>query len=242
MPRLPFLIASSLGFLAAVAVSGAQTPPPADGPALTSTAPATTTAAAAETVPRTAPPTSTAVPATPAGNTVPTSTAPPPAPSTTGGASPGDGSPARTKPAAEAPSLSLALSTAPSLGILTPGSTASSAPAALRVTAVGTAWSLRVAADGSAGSPGRLRASRTPECRRGTEVLDRPLRLSVTAASASTVVDRPEYDLGALPNPRLAHGSASDVVWVVYRQRVGRDEQFAAGCAYSVSMTWTLSG
>ena len=143
--------------------------------------------------------------------------------------------------ASAAPAAALGISVpAASVGSLRPGQTATSLPVAIVVTGLPLeAWTLRV--EDPAGQPTDGRMLRSETCSLGVSSLADPLHLSFSGGLPSTDIVRPEYDLDSLSNPVVAQGSTPDTFNVQFSQEVGATEVLASGCAYSLSVRYTVA-
>jgi hypothetical protein len=137
--------------------------------------------------------------------------------------------------AVPASALGISLSAA-SVGTLSPGTTATSAVSPIIVTGLVTdSWALRV----SASNTGHM--TRSVGCTQGVTSLASPLHMATTRTLVTTTIDLASYDLGSQSNPVIAHGSTPDTVNVTYSQPVASSETLVTGCAYTVTLTYTVA-
>ena len=139
---------------------------------------------------------------------------------------------------ASASALGISVTGTGTLSGLQPGQTSTSPATALAVTGVLAPWSLSVTAEASP-TPGHLRSS-GPGCANSPAALAQPLHMDTVRGLPTTTVDRPALDLGSGAT-QLAHGTAADVLSVVYSQQVLTSEPLVSGCAYSITLTYTVS-
>jgi hypothetical protein len=129
---------------------------------------------------------------------------------------------------------------ATTLSALKPGSTATSGSAQIIVSGLPLeAWSLRVDDPAGLATDGHLLRSNV--CSLGVTSLASRLHLAFSGGLASTTIDRPQYDLDSASAPVVAHGTTPDAFNVSFSQAVGAGEALASGCAYSLTIRYTVS-
>jgi hypothetical protein len=141
--------------------------------------------------------------------------------------------------AAPAHALGISVPSSASLGALSPGTTASSPAVSVTLSGIVLPWTLTVAPDTS-DTPGRMRQS-GGTCTGSATALGSPLRVATASTLHTATIDRPTYDLAA-GGAQIAHGTATDVLSLIYSQLVTTGERVTTGCTYSVSLTFTLTG
>ena len=139
---------------------------------------------------------------------------------------------------ASASALGISINGSVALTALQPGQTSSSAGSPVTVTGVVTPWSLSVTAESSP-TPGHLRSAGAG-CANSPAALVQPLHVDTTRGLVTTTVDKPSLDLGS-GTTQLAHGTAADVLNLVYSQQVLPSEPLVSGCAYQITLTYTVS-
>ncbi len=122
---------------------------------------------------------------------------------------------------------------------LQPGGTATTAPGALVVTTgILEPWALKVKMTAGARMQ---RVSALAPCSNGAAALVQPLQASYAALLPTTTIDRPTVSLGGPgPDVTVAHGAVAGTVNVSYSQPVGGAEPLVAGCAYAMTVTYTV--
>jgi hypothetical protein len=137
------------------------------------------------------------------------------------------------------PSLGLSVNVAP--GVITPlapGSTGT-ASGVLAVTAGATGWTLKAAdASSTSPSPGHLLRS---ACSTGASVLSSALEVTATPSAGTGSSAGAKALTGSAATIASGTGLAS-VVTTSFRQSVGTSEVVTAGCAYTISIVYTLVG
>lgn len=77
-------------------------------------------------------------------------------------------------------------------------------------------------------------------CPSGVSTLSSALHASYSALLPATTIVRSQYDIGSLSSAMIATGTTSDTVNVSYSQAVGASELMVAGCAYGMTLTYTV--
>ena len=139
---------------------------------------------------------------------------------------------------ASASALGISVGATATLGGLQPGQTSVAPSSPLTVSGVLTPWSLSVTAEASP-TPGHLRSTGLG-CAGSPASLVQPLHLDTTRGLPTTTVDRPAYDFGS-GTTQIAHGTAADILQLVYSQQVLTSEPIVSGCAYDITLTYTVS-
>lgn len=140
----------------------------------------------------------------------------------------------------EAQALGLSVGTPPgSLSPFRPGATAT-ATGTLVISSPLAAWTLQIS-DGTAGTPVPGHLQRSALCSQGVSSLAQPLSITSAALLGTSTSTGPQ-SLGSAP-VTVSSGPATVATTVTtnYSQVIGGSEALVQGCAYTVTVTYTLS-